>query len=88
MVSKTVLSFALVVTGTFSEFLAVINVVSFFGWGYRVSKTALSFALIVTGTFYEYIACINLVFVFARVKGSLNIYSYLRSSLQVPPPSL
>ena len=47
MVSKTVLSFALVVTGTFSEFLAVINVVSFFGWGYRASKTALSFALIV-----------------------------------------
>ena len=54
MVSKTVLSFELVVTGTFSEFLAVINVVSFFGWGYRVSKTALSFALIVTGTFSEY----------------------------------
>ena len=61
MVSKTVLSFALVVTGTFSEFLAVINVVSFFGWGYRVSKTALSFALIVTGTFSEYLACNNLL---------------------------
>ena len=88
MVSKTVLSLALVVTGTFSEFLAVINVVSFFGWGYRVSKTALSFVLIVTGTFSENLACINLIFVFARVKGSLNIHSHLRSSLQVPPPSL
>ena len=54
MVSKTVLSFALVVTETFSGFLAVINVVSFFGWGYRVSKTALSFALIITGTFSKY----------------------------------
>ena len=46
MLSKTAPCFALVVTGTFSEFLACITVVFLFCWGEMVSKTALSFALV------------------------------------------
>ena len=46
MVSKTAPSFALVVTGTFSEFLACITVVFLFCWGEMVSKIALSFAIV------------------------------------------
>ena len=46
MLSKTAPCFALVVTGTFSKFLACITVVFLFYWGEMVSKTALLFALI------------------------------------------
>ena len=46
MLSKTAPSFALVVTGTFSKFLAGITVVFLFCWGEMVSKTALLFALV------------------------------------------
>ena len=46
MLSKTAPSFAVVVTGTFSEFLECITVVSLICWGEMVSKTALSFALV------------------------------------------
>ena len=46
MLSKTAPCFALVVTGTFSEFLACITVVFLFCWGEMVSKTALSFTLV------------------------------------------
>ena len=41
MLSKTAPCFALVVTGTFSKFLACITVVFLFCWGEMVSKTAL-----------------------------------------------
>ena len=44
--SKNCSFFALVVTGTFSEFLACITVVFLFCWAEMVSKTALSFALV------------------------------------------
>ena len=46
MLSKTAPSFALVVTGTFSEFVACITVVFLFCWGEMVSKPALLFALV------------------------------------------
>ena len=46
MLSKTAPCFALVVTGTFSKFLACITVVFLFCWGEMVYKTALSFALV------------------------------------------
>ena len=46
MLSKIAPSFAHVVTGTFSEFLACITVVFLFCLGEMVSKTALSFALV------------------------------------------
>ena len=46
MLSKTAPCFALVVTGTFSKFLACITVVFLFCWGEMVSKTALWFALV------------------------------------------
>ena len=46
MLSKTAPCFALVVTGTFSKFLACITVVFLFCWGEMVSKTALLFALV------------------------------------------
>ena len=46
MLSKTAPCFALVVTGTFSEFLACITVVFLFFWGEMVSETALLFALV------------------------------------------
>ena len=46
MHSKSAPCFALVVTGTFSEFLACITVVFLFCWGEMVSKTALSFAIV------------------------------------------
>ena len=46
MLSKTTPCFALVVTGTFSKFLACITVVFLFCWGEMVSKTALLFALL------------------------------------------
>ena len=45
MLSKTAPCFALVVTGTFSKFLACITG-SIFSWGEMVSKTALLFALV------------------------------------------
>ena len=46
MLSRTASCFALVITGTFSEFLACITVVLLFCWGEMVSKTALSFVLV------------------------------------------
>ena len=46
MLSKTAPCFALVVTGTFSKFLACITVVFLFCWGEMVSKTALLFVLV------------------------------------------
>ena len=46
MLSKTAPCFALVITGTFSKFLACITVVFLFCWGEMVYKTALSFALV------------------------------------------
>ena len=65
MLSKTAPSFALAVTGTLSEFLACIIVVSFFFcWGKMLSKTAPCFALVVTGTFSKFLACITVVFLF------------------------
>ena len=46
MLSKTTTSFALVITGTFSKFVACITVVFLFCWGEMVSKTALLLALV------------------------------------------
>ena len=46
MLSKTAPCFALVITGTFSEFLACITVLFLFCYGEMFSKTALSFALV------------------------------------------
>ena len=64
MLSKTAPCFALVVTGTFSKFLACITVVFLFCWGEMVSKTALLFALV------PY-SIIVVSFFFAWVKWSL-----------------
>ena len=86
MFSKTSLSFAPVVTRTFSEFLACINL-EFFCLGNIVSKTELYSALDVTGTTSEFLACVYVISFFAGVKASLKLHSPLRSSLQVPSPN-
>ena len=78
MLSKTAPCFALVITGTFSEFLACITVVFLFCKGEMVSKTALSFALVPSLNS----KLVNIVVsFFARMKWSIKLHFRLRSYL-------
>ena len=84
MLSKTAPCFALVVTGTFSKFLACITVVFLFCWGEMVYKTALSFALVPSPNS----KLVTSSFPFsAGVKCFQKLLPPLRLSLQVRSPN-
>ena len=82
MTSKILLSFALVVTGTFFKFLACICRLRFTRVkGAQKLHSPLS---VVTGTFSEFLAWIIVISFFAGEIWSLNLQSPLHTSLQVP----
>ena len=85
MLSKTAPSFALVITGTFSEFLGCITVVFLFfagvKWSLKLHFRLRSYLIRILSVY-----CRRLLFS-AGVKCSQNLLPPLRLSLQVPSPN-